>query len=502
MSELKTKFARGMVWNSLSIGSAIVAQVLGGIVLGIFVARTEMRVIGLVAAIVTLPYLLSEMGLSIALVQAREVRPVHFHSIFAVNLIVGVVMALYCVAIGPIAASPLVFNAPVLKPVLALMGLIFLVLSFGVVQRAQLTRALNFGAVAIAETASCVVYCVVLTYMAWKGYGVWALAFGKLAQQIVETTALCLFARFVPDLRQVDFAEVRPMIRFGLNTAGSRIVNYLVMNADMFLVGKMLPERIGGDYAFARTMVISPSIRLAQLVTRVAMPVLARMQDDLKQMARALCRFDKLQAIIMFPVFLGLFAVAPVALHAIFGAKWDESMPLIRLLCLSVCFHALANISMVGFLSLGRADLSLRYQLRQLAVRPLALWVALIAWHSAPIVCWMILLDRVLFAWLYARKAYDLVESRWTRALGALASPTLASALMVAAVLASGRILSGIGSTPRGTVLVLAVEIAVGAAVFAAVLLLRDREVVHEIRSLLARRDKTIAVAETPTAIE
>jgi PST family polysaccharide transporter len=67
----------------------------------------------------------------------------------------------------------------------------------------------------------------------------------------------------------------------------------------------------------------------------VSFPIFSRIQNDPDRLKSAFYEVTQLQSFLAFPVFLGLFAVAPEAVRVLYGEKWAASVPVIQILMLS-----------------------------------------------------------------------------------------------------------------------------------------------------------------------
>src|SRR4029079_3401908 len=96
-------------------------------------------------------------------------------------------------------------------------------------------------------------------------------------------------------------------------------------------IGRFVGAAPLGAYTLAFSVMITPVNRIASPITQVFFPAFSRTRrpDRIGAMAR---RALRIVALIVVPLMLGLLAVAPDFVHAIFGVKWDAAIPIIQIL--------------------------------------------------------------------------------------------------------------------------------------------------------------------------
>jgi PST family polysaccharide transporter len=66
----------------------------------------------------------------------------------------------------------------------------------------------------------------------------------------------------------------------------------------------------------------------------VAFPIFSKIQDDSARLKSAFYEVTQLQSIMAFPIFLGIFIVAPEAVRVLYSDKWISSIPVVQILML------------------------------------------------------------------------------------------------------------------------------------------------------------------------
>jgi PST family polysaccharide transporter len=100
------------------------------------------------------------------------------------------------------------------------------------------------------------------------------------------------------------------------------------------LIGSVLGPVALGYYVVGSKLVEFMVQILIAPVHAVGMPAVARVQSEPHRVQELVTSTVGSLCIISFPAFLGLLAVAPVAVPLFFGDQWAPSVPILRTLCI------------------------------------------------------------------------------------------------------------------------------------------------------------------------
>jgi len=175
-------FAAGR-WKLLTVASKVALYVLVLAVLARFVLPEEFGIVALANIVIAFAIMFSNAGLGPALIQRNHITPTHVR----VGFTSGVLLALALWAVIWVAAPTIAvfFREEEVTWVLRIIGASFVFLSFGLVSRALLERALDFRRLMLADLGSWVGFGVVGVAAAVAGHGVWALVAATLTQRLV-----------------------------------------------------------------------------------------------------------------------------------------------------------------------------------------------------------------------------------------------------------------------------------------------------------------------------
>ena len=129
-----------------------------------------------------------------------------------------------------------------------------------------------------------------------------------------------------------------------------------------------------------------PSQSTTDIVTKVAYPVLSRLQDGKDKLLRAYSIILTAPLVLLFPVLIALGTLAEPFILVLLGNKWLPCVPYLQVLCLGYVFSPLTHINLNLLYVKGRSDLVLKLELIK---KPIAFAILLV---SIPFgIKWMII---------------------------------------------------------------------------------------------------------------
>jgi polysaccharide pyruvyl transferase WcaK-like protein len=161
---------------------------------------------------------------------------------------------------------------------------------------------------------------------------------------------------------------MRHLILFGSNLAGTQLLGYASRNTDTIVIGATLGAGPLGLYNRAFQLLLLPLNQINGPSTRVALPVLARLQDDSPKYDRFILLG---QTIMLHTVTIVLAFSCAQALPIIsiaLGNQWLDSAPIFQILAVAGFFEAAAYATYWVFLSKGITKQNLYFAL---TTRPL-----------------------------------------------------------------------------------------------------------------------------------
>ena len=327
---LKRKALFAAYWSSAEVILRQGLQFGLSVVLARLLTPHEFGTIALLYLLAGIAGAIVDSGLSAALIQRRDVTKVDESSVFWFNLTVGAVIALGLMAAAPVIAS--FFDQAILVPLTAVLALTLLVGAIGSIHSALLTKQLEFRTQLKVSTFATALSGLVAIVLAWRGFGVWALAAQSLVATTTTTVSLWLFHRWRPD-RVFSVVSVRKLFGFGGYMLIATLLDVAYRRLYTLLVGKLYGVGDLGLFGRAESVKQVPADLVGGLA-RVALPAFVEAVHDKDQLHRGVRLALRSTMLINVPMMLGLAALAEPLVLTVFGPAWLPSAPILEILCL------------------------------------------------------------------------------------------------------------------------------------------------------------------------
>jgi O-antigen/teichoic acid export membrane protein len=147
------------------------------------------------------------------------------------------------------------------------------------------------------------------------------------------------------------------------------------MSIDLLLGGRLLAAAQLGLYSVPRFLVNRVQETVNPIITRVAFPLIAEIQNDKDRVRSVFLKTLNMTASTNAPIYIAIAIFSEDVVRVILGEGWDESATILSLLALWGAIRSTGNPVGSLLLGMGRATLSLKWNLGLLLIIPPAVWV-------------------------------------------------------------------------------------------------------------------------------
>ena len=306
-----------------------------------------------------------DAGFSSALIQDPTPGPDDATTVFWINVAASFIIVLAFWAAAPGIAE--FFSVPELEPLTYVMTISIVISALGAVHNALLAKHLDFKRMSRIGFVSTAVAGFAAILAAYYGAGVWALVVQSMVASVLTTATLWLINDWRPCFR-FNIHAARRLFRFGGFVFLSSILEVIYARAYAVLIGKWHSVYDLGIYGRANDLSGVPSLSMGGVVSRVLFSLFS--MADIETDAVRL-RMKRAVMGIMFvhvPIMLGLIAVAPQFVPAVFGLQWLPAVPILQVLCVAGVFWPLHIINLQAFLGKGYSGLYFRLEVAKKVV--------------------------------------------------------------------------------------------------------------------------------------
>lgn len=329
----------------------------------------DFGLMAIVAALVAILGLFSDLGLSKAIIHHSEITSEQLSSLYWLNLGAALLLMLAMAAAAPLMGH--FYGEPRLVPILMSAGLVFPFGAIGYQFRVLAEKNLRFSTLAGMEVLASLFGFVCAIVIAWVGGGVWAIVAGMLASAACASVLswLWLSSGWRPGWH-LSVAECRPFLHFGSYSIGETLANTVRMQTDVFIGGLLFGPMALGLYSLPRDLSLRIAFIINPIVTRVGFPVMAKAQQDAARLKSIYLQTLRMTASVNFPIYLALALFAEEVIALLFGERWQASAIYLRIFAVLGLIRSTGNPSGSLVYAVGRARLAFWWNMTLLAIVP------------------------------------------------------------------------------------------------------------------------------------
>lgn len=342
----KAKQADNLADSARWSGGITLAAALGNLALVLWLTRlldpADFGTPALGLAVLGFVLLFVQNGLPGALIFQQEQDNARLSGLFWINVALGALGSLLMWLLRhPLA---LFFGDERLPGVLSVLAVLPLLAAAGAIYKSIQLRDLAYRPTAGAELSAFFAGAGTALYMAFSGYGYWAIV-GQIAAKYTAEYAW-YFAAGWKGFRPIfawDRNALRPHFRFAIAQSGERLSMYLNANWDTLLIGKLMGAEALGIYDVFKRLVARPTSLAGEWIDRFNFPVMARAQGDRGKLTELYLGNLRMLGTALAPFAIFGFAFAEPLLAQFTGAAWAAQSQVFRLLVIAFSLNALLH---------------------------------------------------------------------------------------------------------------------------------------------------------------
>lgn len=371
---LKDKTIRGVAWTSVDLFINLGLNFIIGVILARLLSPSDYGLLAMIVVFNSIGMAFLDSGFGSALIRKQDLVESDTCTAFYFNLSAGLIFYVFLWLLAPFIAR--FYDAPILSSLLRAESLTLILSAGYVVQNTLLRRDLKFKQLAFVNIFSNGLSGIVGIVAAYMGYGVWSLVLMHIAGGALRLLLLWFVSSWRPHggWSQKSFSY---LWGFGSKLMVSGLLNEIYNNIYPIVIGKFYSAATLGQYNRANQYANLPSKSLTKVLQQVTYPVLSQIQDNTQRLRDAYRRMLRLSAFIVFPVMMGMAALAKPLVIVLVTEKWLECVPYLQLICLASMLYPIHAINLNLLQVKGRSDLFLRLEIIKKILITIVVFVSL-----------------------------------------------------------------------------------------------------------------------------
>jgi O-antigen/teichoic acid export membrane protein len=357
-------------WTAASTVLAQSLALFRSVVLARLLSRADFGLYGMAQTVTEALNVLTSMGLDSAVIadktQDEQTLAAQLNTVWTAELVRRVLLTLLIVAVAwPTARF---YGDARLLWILPVLSLKWLLEGFQNIGLVLLRRQVRFARVFWFEQTSLLLYTLSAIGLAWWTRDVRALVLSQALNAVTLVVLSYLFYPYRPRLA-FDPALFRRAFHFGKYLFIIGVTTYIMTTADNIVVGKLLGPGILGAYLIAYTIANMCLVFVRDVIGRVMFPAYAELaREGGDRIERAVVRVFAVGSALLVLMAAPMGLLSNEFILLLYGAKWNASGPLLRVLTLVGLLHGLTQMVSALLIGLNRPELDARAKLTEAVV--------------------------------------------------------------------------------------------------------------------------------------
>lgn len=356
----KNKILSSLFWKFMERGGTQGIQFIVQIVLARLLRPADYGIIALVVIFTSIAGVFVQSGLNTALIQKKDADEADFSSVFYLSLALACTIYMVLFFAAPFIAD--FYEEPQITSVFRVLSITLIFGVFSSIQNAVISRSLQFKKLFFSSTGAILVSGSVGIYMAYTGFGVWALVGQQISNQFLAVLILWFTVRWRPQLL-FSLKRVKGLFSFGWKLLVSGLIDTVYRDLRSLIIGKMYSPSMLGFYNRGQQF---PSVIVSNIdgsIQSVMLPVLASQQDDRKRVKEMMRRAIVTSSFTICPMMVGLSVIAEPLVKLILTDKWLPCVPFLQIFCAIYMLMPIHTANLQAINAMGRSDIFLKLEI-------------------------------------------------------------------------------------------------------------------------------------------
>lgn len=326
-------------------------QFVSVMVLARILSPSEIGTFSVAAMLMTMLHVFRDFGVIQYIIQERELDRDKLRAVMGVAILLALAVAgVMFLLSAPVARF---YDNPALREVMLVMAASFAISPFGSVVLGVLRREGRLDAIFYVKTFAALCQVGVGIWLALAGHGALSLAWSNFAGILAFGLAGNLFRPAkLPWLPR--FRNLGQVLSFGSVSSLGNLANIAGTSAPELIVGKVMNLAAVGYFSRATGLVQLFTRLIGSALTPLVLPYFAQVKRDGQSLDKPyLLAVSQLTAV-AWPFLAVLLVLAYPVTHALYGAQWDASVPVARLLCVAGIIGAVGLFSSQAMVAAGQ----------------------------------------------------------------------------------------------------------------------------------------------------
>ncbi|MGC4385044.1 oligosaccharide flippase family protein [Streptococcus suis] len=395
-NNFNNKIMNATKWSVVAEITAKIAGPVINIILARLLTPSEFGVVASITIITSLADIFTDAGFQKFVVQHEfdndDILNKYSDVAFTSNAVLSVII--YCIIFGYRRGLASAIGCPEAYNGLSIAALAVLCTSFSSISIARFRRELNFKPLFYIRFGSSLISLFVTVPLAFVLRSYWAIVIGTVFQQFFIAVLSVGLSKYKPKVI-MNIKMFSDMVSFSLWNLMETLSIWFAGQANIFIVASALNPYYLGLYKTGMSTINSYMSIITAAVTPVLFTALSRQQNDRATYIGTFNKFQKMIAILVFPMGVGIFLYRDLAVQLLLGLQWIEVSDFMGLWAvMSALTITFSNMASEVYRSMGRPKISFLLQMVYLVIYVPVIYIS--AHNNFAILCFASCIVRIV----------------------------------------------------------------------------------------------------------
>ena len=373
MSEsLKNKTLSGVFWGFMEKFSVQIISFIQGVILARLLTPADFGLVAMVGVFTAVSGALADSGFASALIRKKNKEEIDYSTVFDINLVLSFFLMLVLMAFSKLIAD--FYHEPVLVKIVCLNAILLFLGSCTGVQWIRMTSNLQFRKMSEMSIINSFFTGILSISLAYCGFGVWSLIYPGFFTIVLNFFLYWHFQHWLPGFK-FSWKSCKELFGFGSKMLATVLLSTICDNLSPIIIGKKYNKSDLGYYSRGVSFSQLPSTTITGVLAKVAYPILSEIQDDDERLGKAYRKLLRLSAFLVFPIMMGLAALAHPIIRVMITSKWEPAVVYLQLLCFSLMWYPIHALNLNLLKVKGRSDWYLKLEIIKRSIGILVLFI-------------------------------------------------------------------------------------------------------------------------------
>jgi PST family polysaccharide transporter/lipopolysaccharide exporter len=310
--------------------------------------QTDFGLFAYVAIALGLAESITETGVNITLIQAKESIKYFINTAWVIAIIRGLLIGIVVAVMGLFMSN--FYSEPSLTVLIAIAAVVPVIKGFINPAIIMFQKELRFFRDSVFRFSIIFVEALLAVVLAWYFQSVFALILSLIGAALFEVGISFLFFKirpvfeYIPNRAKTIFSHTK-----GLSISAA--LSYISENIDDLILGKILGTAPLGLYHTSYGLSHKGTQAFAQSLNHSALPVFAKISDDKSRLRKAFWKSFVGLGALLIAALIPLVLFPSLVVQILLGNKWLDAIPIVPWLSIAGALQALTTICYTVFIT-------------------------------------------------------------------------------------------------------------------------------------------------------